>query len=195
MRRTSSRWEDAKRTDSCSPSPMADAAERSAPERAKRAAKSAGHWAGYGWFMTFGTFLPLVIFLSGYLAHVTIVGAPIARLAYRVGIWTSTLGQDPPGKEKMEAKLAGDGEKKPLFERVRPYMPPGWIERRGRPVPMAARVVWFVLVGWWLGGVWVVISWSPFLLPYPLFDTVAKLLSEVPCVMTLAWPETLPPLR
>ena len=174
---------------------MADAAERSAPERAKRAAKSAGHWAGYGWFMTFGTFLPLVIFLSGYIAHVTIVGAPIARLAYRVGIWTSTLGQDPPGKEKMEAKLAGDGEKKPLFERVRPYMPPGWIERRGRPVPMgcpgrlvrARRLVARGPSGSCIRG--------PFLLPYPLFDTVAKLLSEAPCVMTLAWPETVPPLR
>jgi hypothetical protein len=33
-------------------------------------------------------------------------------------------------------------------------------------------VVWFVLVGWWLGAVWVVVSWS---LPpaLPLFDTVA----------------------
>ena len=43
--------------------------------------------------------------------------------------------------------------------------------------------------GWWLGAVWVVISWSPFLLPYPLFDTVAALLDEVPSTMTLAWPE------
>jgi hypothetical protein len=33
-----------------------------------------------------------------------------------------------------------------------------------------------------------VLSWSPFLLPYPLFDTVAGLLSETPSVMTLAWP-------
>jgi hypothetical protein len=83
--------------------------------------------------------------------------------------------------------MSGDG-KRPFFERVRPYLPPGRLERRGRPFAMPVRVVWFVLVGWWLGAVWVVISWSPFLLPYPLFDTVAGLLREVPCTMTLAMP-------
>ena len=60
---------------------------------------------------------------------------------------------------------------------------------------MPVRVIWFVCVGSWLGLIWVVISWSPFLLPYPLFDTVAELLSQVPCVMTLAWPGTVAPLR
>ena len=49
------------------------------PEKAKKAARSAGHWAGYGWFMSFGTFLPLVIFLVGYVVHLTLVGAPLAR--------------------------------------------------------------------------------------------------------------------
>ena len=65
----------------------------------------------------------------------------------------------------------------------------GLLERRGHPVSLVVRVIWFVLVGWWLGFVWVMVSWSPFLLPYPLFDTVASLLSEVPSTMTLAWPE------
>ena len=81
------------------------------------------------------------------------------------------------------------GLDKPFFERVRPYSPPGWIERRDKPFSTPVRAVWFVLVGWWLGAVWVVVSWSPFLLPYPLFDTVAALLREVPCTMTLAQPE------
>jgi uncharacterized membrane protein YccF (DUF307 family) len=156
--------------------------------RARSAVRSGGHWVGYGWFMSFGTVLPLFIFLGGYAVHLTIVGAPVARRIYRLGIWTATLGQDPPGKDKVEAKLAL-AEKKPFFERVRPYSPPGWLERRDRPVSMPARVVWFVFVGWWAGAVWVVISWSPFLLPYPLFDTVATLLGEVPCTMTLAQPE------
>jgi uncharacterized membrane protein YccF (DUF307 family) len=163
------------------------------PEAVGNAARSAGHWAGYGWFMSFGTFLPLLIFLAGYVVHLTLVGAPLARQIYRLGIWTSTLGQDPPGKEKMDARLAAPG-KKPFFERVRPYSPPGILERRGRPASMAFRVLWFVLVGWWLGVVWVVISWSPFLLPYPLFDTVGTLLGEVPSVMTLAWPASVPRL-
>ena len=55
---------------------------------------------------------------------------------------------------------------------------------------MPLRVVWFVLVGWWLGGGWVVLSWSLFLLPYPILEAVAALLDELPTVMTLAWPES-----
>jgi uncharacterized membrane protein YccF (DUF307 family) len=169
---------------------------RSKREVARSAVTTGGHWVGYGWFMSFGTVIPLLVFLGGYVVQITLVGAPIARWIYRFGIWTATLGQDPPGKEKMEAKLTSAGsDKKPFFERVRPYSPPGWIEKRGKPVPMPVRIVWFVLIGWWLGAVWVVISWSPFLLPYPLFDIVAQLLGEIPCVQTLAWPKTVPPVR
>jgi len=158
---------------------------------ARSAVRSGGHWVGYGWFMSFGTVLPLFIFLGGYVVHVTIVGAPIARRIYLLGIWTSTLGQDPPGKDRVEAKMSAGG-KKPFFERVRPYSPPGLLERRSTPVSMPLRVLWFLVVGWWLGAVWVVVSWSPFLLPYPLFDTVASLLAEVPSTMTLARPQTAP---
>jgi uncharacterized membrane protein YccF (DUF307 family) len=162
------------------------------PPRSKRAialdaARAGGHWVGYGWFMSFGTVLPLMIFLGGYAVHLTFVGAPLARSLYRLGIWTATLGQDPPGKEKVEARMAS-ATKKPFFERARPYLPPGWVERRTEPFSTVVRVVWFVFVGWWLGAVWVVISWSPFLLPYPLFDTVASLLDDVPTTMTLARP-------
>ncbi len=156
-------------------------------ERTRSAARTGGRWAGYGWFMSFGTILPLWIFLSGYVVHVTLVGAPLARRIYRLGIWTSTLGQEPPGKEKLDARRA-KSTKKPLFERIRPYSPPGILERRDRPVSLPARVVWFVLAGWWLGAVWVVVSWSVFLLPYPLFDAVRNLLAELPSVMTLSQP-------
>jgi hypothetical protein len=120
--------------------------------------------------------------------HLTIIGEPIAHRIYGFGILTSTRGQDPPGKEKVDAKMAS-AQKKPFFERMRPYLPPGWLERRGRPFSTPVRIVWFVLVGWWLGAVWVVIAWSPFLLPYPLFDTVAGLLREVPSTMTLRLPD------
>jgi uncharacterized membrane protein YccF (DUF307 family) len=160
---------------------------RTKRDAALSAVRSGGHWVGYGWFMSFGTVVPLFVFLGGYVVHVTLVGAPLARRLYRFGIWTSTLGQDPPGKDKVDARMAAAG-KTPFFERVRPYSPPGLLERRETPVPMPGRVIWFVLVGWWLGAVWVVISWSPFLLPYPLFDTVASLLDEVPSTMTLAVP-------
>jgi uncharacterized membrane protein YccF (DUF307 family) len=157
--------------------------------RARATFVPAKRWAGYGWFMSFGTLLPLLIFLGGYVVHVTLVGAPVARRIYALGIWVSTFGQEPPGKEKLDARKAAS-DKEPFTERVRRRSPPGYLERRGKPVAMPMRVVWFVLVGWWLGAVWAVISWSVFLAPYPFLDTVAALLAELPSVMTLAYPET-----
>lgn len=138
--------------------------------------------------MSFGTVLPLVVFLGSYLVHLTLVGAPIARSANRFGIWLSTLGQDPPGKDRLEARQH-DGNKKSLVERIRPYSPPGIIERRGRPFSLWQRSLWFIFVGWWLGAIWVVLSWSVLLMPYPFLDTVRSLLDELPSVMTLAVPE------
>jgi hypothetical protein len=138
--------------------------------------------------MSFGTFLPLPIFIGGYLAQLTFVGAPLARRAYRFGIFLSTLGQKPPGADRLESRHEG-GEKKPFAERVREYAPPGWVERHGRPFGTVARVGWFVLVGWWLGGLWTLLAWSVLLLPYPFPELIRKLLADLPSVMTLAQPE------
>ena len=156
---------------------------------ARELAGPAKRWAGYGWFMSFGTLLPLVVFLGSYVVHLTLVGAPVARSLDRFGVWISTFGQEPPGKDKLEAhKPASD---KPSFvERVRRHAPPGYLERRGEPVATWLRVLWFVLVGWWLGALWVLLSWSVFLAPYPFLDTVSALLAELPSVMTLAYPGT-----
>jgi uncharacterized membrane protein YccF (DUF307 family) len=152
---------------------------------------SARHWAGYAWFMSFGTVFPLLIFLAGYVVHVTLVGAPIARQLYSVGIWTATLGQPPPKRRKEEAKPEPEeqADKKPFVERIRPYTPTVKLERRGKPVPFLLRVLWFVVFGCWLGAVWVVLSWSVFLAPYPFIQTVETLLGELPSVMTLAYPK------
>src|SRR4029079_15696773 len=40
---------------------------------ARSAVRSGGHWVGYGWFMSFGTVLPLFLFLRGHPAalHLT----------------------------------------------------------------------------------------------------------------------------
>ncbi len=155
-------------------------------------ARGTKSWLGYAWFMTAGTFLPLPIFLVGYIAHVTLVGAPLARQIYRFGLVLPTLGQAPPGEDKMKARTAAAGKqegKKPFAERIRPYSPPGLVERHGRPIWMPLRVVWFVLVGWWLGAIWVIIAWSVLLLPYPFLDAIRGLLDELPSVMTLAWHE------
>jgi hypothetical protein len=138
--------------------------------------------------MSFGTILPLIVFLGSYLVHLTLVGAPIARSIDGFGVWLSTFGQEPPGKDKLESRQGG-ADKKPFVERIRPYSPPGLIERRGRPFSIWSRALWFVLVGWWLGAIWVVLAWSVFLMPYPFLDTVRALLGELPSVMTLAVPE------
>jgi uncharacterized membrane protein YccF (DUF307 family) len=166
----------------------AAAPRRPTAEQARSAAVSAKHWVGYGWFMSFGTVLPLIVFLGSYAVHVTLVGAPIARTGNRFGLWLTTFGQDPPGKDKLDARKK-DGDGQSLASRIRPYSPPGMIERRGRSVPLPLRVLWFVLVGWWLGAIWVLLSWSVLLAPYPFLDTVEALLGELPSVMTLAYPE------
>ncbi len=137
--------------------------------------------------MTIGTVAPLPILLLGYLFNVTIVGAPIAWKFYEVAIFTSTLGQKPPGEEKLEAR-ATEKHRKPLITRLRPYSPPGLLEKRGLPVPMWQRIIWFILVGWWLGALWTALAWSVLLLPYPFLDMIREILSELPSVMTLSLP-------
>ena len=162
------------------------------PESGKRrGVRRARSWGGYVWFMSFGTFLPLPIFVGGYLVHLTFVGAPLARRAYRFGIFLSTLGQKPPGADKLESRHEGD-EKKPFAERVREHAPPGWVERRSTPFGTAARAGWFVCVGWWFGGLWTLLAWSVLLLPYPFPELIRKLLADLPSVMTLGQPDPRP---
>jgi hypothetical protein len=139
--------------------------------------------------MSFGTLLPLLVFLGSYAVHLTLVGAPAARRLNTFGIWLSTFGQEPPAKDKLKPRKPG---KKSLVDRIRPYSPTGYVARRGKPVPLLVRALWFVLVGWWLGALWVILSWSGFLAPYPFLDTVAALLAELPSVMTLAQPPSPP---
>jgi uncharacterized membrane protein YccF (DUF307 family) len=166
----------------------AEAPRSSRSQNVRRKARATKSWAGYGWFMTGGTFFPLPVFLGGYLVHVTLVGAPAARRIYGYGLFLSTMGQRPPGEDRLKKKAAGSTDEKSFAERIRPYSPPGLVERRGRPVPRIARAVWFVLVGWWLGAVWVVLAWSVLLLPYPLLDAIRGILGDLPSVMTLATP-------
>jgi hypothetical protein len=153
-------------------------------ERAEREARRDQALGGLR-LMSFGTLFPLVVFLGSSAVHLTLVGAPVARRLNHLGIWISTFGQEPPAKDKLKSRKPG---KKSLVERIRPYSPSGYVARRGKPVPLVVRAIWFVLVGWWLGIIWVILSWSVFLAPYPFLDTVAALLAELPSVMTLGQP-------
>ena len=138
--------------------------------------------------MSLGTVLPLLLFFAGYVLHLTLVGGPISRQIYSFGVWTATLGQPPPKRNKPEPEKPPT-DKKPFLERIRPYTPTDRLRRRGRPLAFPLRVFWFVLIGWWLGAVWVLLSWSVFLAPYPFLETVNAMLGELPSIMTLAYPE------
>jgi uncharacterized membrane protein YccF (DUF307 family) len=163
-------------------------------ERLRRAVRAGESWAGYAWFMTLGTVLPLVVFALGYLVNLTLVGAPFAKRTYRFGEWLATVGQKPPGQDRVDARLegsqSGPRRKRPWVAHVRRLTPPELVRRHGRPFPLWMRVLWFLFVGWWLGAIWILVSWSPFLLPYPVPDTVRRLLDELPSAMTLASPSS-----
>jgi hypothetical protein len=160
------------------------------PQDGEKRGRSVRAWGGYAWFMSFGTFLPLPILVGGYLVHLTFVGAPLARRIYSFAIFLSTLGQAPPGADRLAARHDEDEEQKqPFAQRVRAYAPPGWVERRGEPFGFGARAAWFVCVGWWLGGVWTLLAWSVLLLPYPFPELIRKLLKDLPSVMTLGQPD------
>lgn len=146
---------------------------------------------GYAWFMTGGALFALPIFLAGYALNVTLVAAPVATRVYRMGLFVSTMGQPPPGGDRPKKSGTTD-EKKPFVERIRPYTPPGFVERRGKPVPVPVRAIWFVLVGWLLGAIWVGLAWSLLLLPYPLLAAIRSMLDDLPSVMTLALPASAP---
>ena len=151
--------------------------------------QKAKSWAGYAWFMTGGTFFPLPIFLIGYVVNLTFIGAALAHWIYGSGLFVTTMGQPPPGEDKLKARVEAGG--KPSFaERVHAHSPAARVEKRDSPVPMTIRVIWFVLVGWWLGAIWVLIAWSVLLLPYPLLNVIRALLADLPSVMTLASPKT-----
>src|SRR4029079_3623321 len=53
----------------CSATAMTTSPEesRSKREMARSAVTTGGHWVGYGWFMSFGTVIPLLVFLGGYV--------------------------------------------------------------------------------------------------------------------------------
>jgi len=155
---------------------------------ARRDARASKSWAGYAWFMTGGTFLPLPTFLGGYLVNVSLIGEPAAKRIYGYGLFLATMGQQPPGEDKLKSRAEREEGKKSFAERIRPYSPPGLVERYGKPVPTWLRAAWFLLVGWWLGAIWVVLAWSVLLLPYPLLGVIRGLLADLPSVMTLAAP-------
>ena len=136
--------------------------------------------------MSFGTFLPLGVFLTSYLVRLTFIGAPITNSANRFGIWLTTFGQEPPGKDELDARRKRETDKKSFVDRIKPYSPPAIIQRRGRPFALWQRALWFVVVGWWLGAIWVLVSWSVLLMPYPFLDALRELLDQLPTVMTLA---------
>jgi hypothetical protein len=110
------------------------------------------------------------VFLAGYVAELTFVGAPLARRAYRFGIFSPRWDRSPRERDKLASRhedaAAETQKKKPFAERVRAQAPPGWVERRDEPFPTRTRALWFVFVGWWLGALWTGLAWSVLLLPY-----------------------------
>ena len=147
-------------------------------------------WGGYAWFMSFGTFLPLPVFVGGYLAQLTFVGAPLARRAYRFGIFLSTLGQRPPGADQLESRHHGDEEKKKPVRAAHPRPRAARLGRAARRAVLLRGPSCLVRLRRLVarGRSWTLLAWSVLLLPYPFPELIRKLLADLPSVMTLAPP-------
>lgn len=95
------------------------------------------------WFLLIGIWLSGIVTFIAYLACLTIVGLPI-------GFWLFN--------------------RLPLVLTLRPRTELQVIEvqdgvayvrgNKGKQLPIVVRALWFILVGWWLGAIYVAIAWA-----------------------------------
>jgi uncharacterized membrane protein YccF (DUF307 family) len=94
------------------------------------------------WFVFIGSWLSLVAIAAAYLACVTIVGLPLGFAIFNR--LPSVLTLRP--RSDHQAVEVRDGVT---------YVTGGTVPQ----LPMWARAIWFVLVGWWLGAIYLSVAW------------------------------------
>jgi hypothetical protein len=124
------------------------------------------------WYYAVGWWSIGAFYLAGWLVSLSVVGLDRGQRMFDRAVWFATRGAPPPGQKDMYERAVGTD---PV--RLAPA-------RRQRP--LALRILWLVLVGWWLGAGWVLACWAMQWPPYPFTVLSVKLARRVPEVMTLA---------
>jgi uncharacterized membrane protein YccF (DUF307 family) len=95
------------------------------------------------WYVFIGWWLTGIALAVGYLAGITIIGLPLAFLIFNR---TGTLLTLRPRSETVTLTSGADGTTQ--LERARPAQR-----------PLLLRAIYFVLIGWWLALIWMVIAY------------------------------------
>jgi uncharacterized membrane protein YccF (DUF307 family) len=103
------------------------------------------------WYLFIGWWLAAVIIVLGYVAIATIVGIPLAFAMFNRMPQALTLRQRTQRYQTQ------------VVEGVN-YLTAGHEEQR----PWFARALYFLIVGWWFGAVWLSLAWLIGLLILPL---------------------------
>ncbi len=94
------------------------------------------------WFIFIGSWLSLVVVTLAYLCCLTIIGLPVGFWLFNRLPMVLTLR---PRNELQEMEVH-DG-----VAYVR--------GSTGDQLPIVVRALWFILVGWWLGGLYLAVAW------------------------------------
>lgn len=94
------------------------------------------------WYLFVGWWLAAFVIALGYVLVATIVGIPLGFALFNVIPQALTLR---PRTRRFQAKTTGDVM----------YVGPGHEEQR----PWLTRAIYFVLIGWWFGAVWLTLAW------------------------------------
>ncbi len=96
------------------------------------------------WFILVGWWLGGVVITIAYALCITIIGLPVAFVLFNLIPTAMTLRPRSEG----DSVVLQDGTGRFVA-----------IEGSVAQAPLLIRAVWFVLVGWWLGAIWLLIAY------------------------------------
>jgi uncharacterized membrane protein YccF (DUF307 family) len=126
------------------------------------------HWLVRSiWFVLVGWWATALLLSLAYLLGLSVIGLPIAFMLFNVVPSVLTL-------RGRNAQVSGELRDGTL------YVTHGRVDQR----PFLLRAVWFLLVGWWLSGLWIVVGYAA-CLTILLLPLGILMLNRIPAIMTL----------
>lgn len=95
------------------------------------------------WYLFIGWWLAALVIVTGYVCVATIVGIPLGFALFNRIPQALTLRSRT---RRFQTTVVGNAA----------YVAVGHERQR----PWSARAVYFLLIGWWFGAVWLVLAWA-----------------------------------